>query len=201
MESLTLNNVVTDSTPISKLINILEKRGHAFVIHGNSVDGIVTLDDINKSIVRLYLFGVISLFEIHLSFWIIKCRDSSSWEKEVTTERLEAAKNLFDRRKKHNTSLSLLDCLQFCAKRKILKRTPEYLERFGYTRQDFEKTLEAVETIRNEIAHSQNSIFVGHAFSHFASVVSFLENALTHSENEIDSLISNNWTLVDHGAR
>ena len=41
-----------------------------YVLKGGSIEGIVTRADINKPIVRIYLFGLISLCELHLNYWI-----------------------------------------------------------------------------------------------------------------------------------
>jgi hypothetical protein len=61
---------VSDSTPISKLLTILKVKGFVFVISEDNIRGIVTRADINKPVVRIYLFGNISLFELHLNYWI-----------------------------------------------------------------------------------------------------------------------------------
>jgi predicted transcriptional regulator len=67
-----LSNIISDSTPLVELFTIFTKNEFCFIVQSNKVTGIVTRADINKPIVRIYLFGIISLLELHLNFWIRK---------------------------------------------------------------------------------------------------------------------------------
>ena len=58
------NLIIIDSTPISKLFSLLAPAGFIFVKHADKIVGIVTKADINKIVIRIYLFGIISLFEM-----------------------------------------------------------------------------------------------------------------------------------------
>jgi hypothetical protein len=60
--SFDLNNIITDSTPLCNLFATLKSNKFAFVMSWDKVDSIVTVWGLNKPIVRIYLFGIISLF-------------------------------------------------------------------------------------------------------------------------------------------
>jgi hypothetical protein len=177
-----LNLVVTDSTPVHKLIKLLETRKFVFVMHVNAIDGIVTLADINKPVVRLYLFGIISLFEMHMNFWIDIYHPMNTWGAMIKSERLQEAQEIHELKKNKNEALSLGACLQFCDMRDILKKTDEFLTQFKYSKTSFKDWASNVEKIRNELAHSQNTVHAGMQWSDFVAIISELETFLEESD-------------------
>jgi predicted transcriptional regulator len=177
-----LNLIVTDSTPIHKLIKLLETRKFVFVMHGNAIDGIVTLADINKPVVRLYLFGIISLFEMHMNFWIDIYHPMNTWGAMIKSERLQEAQEIHELKKNKNEALSLGACLQFCDKRDILQKTDEFLTQCKYSKTSFKDWASNVEKIRNELAHSQNTVNAGMQWSDFVAIISELETFLEESD-------------------
>jgi len=181
-----LSLVATDSTPIYELIKLLETRTFVFVMHGNSIDGIVTLADLNKPIVRLYLFGVISLFEMHMNYWIEHYHPIDSWQSKLKEQRLKLASETHDRKRKNNQALSLLACLQFADKREILSQAKDFLQRFNLSKNKFEWAVTKAEDIRNELAHSQATINAGIEWNKFVNVISELESFLEKSEEAVD---------------
>lgn len=182
LRSFELNLIIIDSTPISKLFSLLAAEGFVFVKHADKIVGIVTKADINKIVVRIYLFGIISLFEMHLNYWINKCHSENSWKNLITEKRFIAAKKIFESNKDINQDLSLRECLQFCDKREILKHTPEFILNFNLSKSEFDKILRTVEKIRNKLAHSQNSIIENVKWNDFIKTISLIEKFLIESE-------------------
>ena len=182
VKQIALSSVISESTPISRLLNVLTERSFAFVITENNINGIVTIADVNKPIVRIYLFGIISLFEIHLNFWIREYHDTMSWREHLNKNRLAKANKIFEDRKGKNEELTLLECIQICDKRTILLATNDFIERFGFANVQFEKLMTDIEQIRNEIAHSQNSIVSNLEWSQFVKTISDAEDFLFKSE-------------------
>jgi hypothetical protein len=105
-----------------------------------------------------FLFGIISLFELHVNFWIDFFNPVGEWANQMKAERLDAAQRMLLLRKGNNDDLTLLECLQLADKKEILRGTPEFFEAFNFTKTTIKSFFENVETIRNELAHSQNSI-------------------------------------------
>src|SRR5258706_16219777 len=66
---ISAEHLVSEATPLPGLLATLRDRPHAFVLVGAEVRGIVTRADLNKPPVRVYLFRLVSLLEIHLHFW------------------------------------------------------------------------------------------------------------------------------------
>jgi predicted transcriptional regulator len=181
-----IQHVISDSTPISKLLNILLNDPFTFVLVNDRINGIVTRADINKPIVRIYLFGIISLFEMHINFWINEFYDNESWKEILKEERLTEAKGIYELRKGKNEDLSLLECIQLCDKKMILKSTINFQKEFDFSKNQTERLLKNVEKIRNELAHSQNSIISNLEWTDFVKTISNTENFLSISEKIVE---------------
>lgn len=188
-ELFNLNLVVTDSTPLHKLIQLLSKNSFLFVMHGNTVNGIITIADINKPIVRLYLFSAISLLEMHMNFWINEYYKSESWRTILKPDRLDDAEKQLDSRKHNNSSLSLLMCLQFSDKREILCSNKEFLKDFNFSVAGFNKLFERAGRIRDQLAHSQESIIKEIGMEKFVTTVYGVEVFLEESEKRIEKTL------------
>jgi predicted transcriptional regulator len=184
-----LDLIITDSTPISYLPSLLIHTGFVFVTSINKIVGIVTIADLNKPVFRIYLFGIISLFEMHLNYWINNYYSDNSWSPTLTEQRLNKAKEFYKERVVKNLGLSLLECLQFCDKRDILKNTSEFNSVFNFSESEFEEFLKTVEKIRNELAHSQSSIISNLEWNTFTETISCIEKFLSESEQIIEDEI------------
>jgi predicted transcriptional regulator len=185
-KKIEIQNVISDSTPISRLLNILLKEPFAFVLVEENINGIITRADINKPIVRIYLFGIISLFEMHINFWIKDFYDNESWKEILKKERLTEAKDIYELRKGKNEDLSLLECIQLCDKKVILKSTIDFQKKFDFSKNQIERLLKNVEKIRNELVHSQNSIISNLEWTDFVKTISNTENFLSISEKIVE---------------
>lgn len=126
-----LDILISDSTPICDLLDILYEKEFVYVLDKNSIEGIVTRADINKPIVRIYLFGIISLFELHLNYWINKNHKEIDWLKILVEKRVNIAQEIYEQRKGNNSQLTLLECIQLCDKKSILLKTDAFLETFN----------------------------------------------------------------------
>lgn len=181
-----LKHIIADSTSISELLNILSKNSYSFILQENQIVGIVTRADINKPIVRIYLFGIISLFELHLTFWINEYYQEMTWKNQINEARLSLAEDTLKKRKGNNDELTLLECLQLCDKRDILNKTSIFMTQFKFSKTQFDKLLKDTERIRNELAHSQNSIIANLEWSRFVSTISNIESFLKISEEMVE---------------
>lgn len=185
-KAIEIKNVISESTPISKLLEIFKHKSSVFVIVNESVDGIITIADINKPIVRMYLFSVISLFEMHLNFWINELFPNNSWNEILKKERFNEAIKIHELRKGKNEDLTLLECLQLSDKKVILKTNPFFIEIFKFSKSNFERFIKDFEKIRNVLAHSQNSIISNLEWLDFLNTISKAEMFLSLSEQIVE---------------
>lgn len=165
-------------------MQVLSVSDFAFVINNNEIDGIVTKADINKPLFRLYLFGIISLFEMHINFWINKFI-TDDLRTFLKPSRFRTAIEVFELRKKRNDQLTILECIQLSDKRDILLKTSAFLEIFSYSKKKFERFMKHVESVRNDTAHSQHSINSNLDWNCFVKVVEDIEVFLNKAEEEL----------------
>lgn len=130
-EPLRAEHLVSDATPLGELLSLLRSKERVFVLVGSDVKGIITFADLNKPAVRVYLFGLISLLEMHLRFWVLKSYGSEGWQQELKDERLLAANELQAERRGRNEEIALLDCLQFCDKRDLIVAKADLRTKLG----------------------------------------------------------------------
>jgi hypothetical protein len=178
--------LISDSTPIADIFAALTNRDFSFVLYGKHIIGIITKADVNKPPVRIYLFGMISLFEMHLNSWISHFYQGDLWEHEISDNRIEDARHIYEMRKGNNQDISLLECLQLCDKRDILAKSEAFRKEFDILRKQIDSLVKRVEKIRNELAHSQNSIISNIEWSVFIETVSDLEDFLIKSDAKVE---------------
>ena len=155
--SFSPSELVSDSTPLLQTLFIFKNTERLFIIEGNRITKVVTLADLQKTPIRMLLFGVISLLEMHLYRIISNYFAEDSWKNHLSTKRIELAEDLFLQRKARNEAIQLSDCLQLCDKRDIVLNEPSLRELLGIESKskgkDFFKKLE---NLRNNLAHSQD---------------------------------------------
>lgn len=178
--------LVAESAPIAELFQLLCENKFLFVLNRTKVEGIVTQADLNKPSVRVYLFGLISLLEMHMGFWV-RNHYNDSWENEISDKRLDDAKALFEKRKEKNQAIDLFECLQFCDKRDLLLKPKELRDKLSIESKSKGKSiLEQAEQLRNSLAHSQQDISQGVGWNAIFDAVSWLEEFLTSSDQSIE---------------
>jgi hypothetical protein len=123
------------------------------------VGGIVTLSDLQKPPVRMWLFGMITLVEMRMGRLVEQLCAGDSWRAFLSEGRLQKAETLLEERRRRNQNLRLIDCLQFSDKAQIIARNEAIrrLTRFTSRRQ-VEEACKALESLRNNLAHSQDII-------------------------------------------
>ena len=151
------SELVSDSTPLLQTLFIFKNTERLFIIEGNRITKVVTLADLQKPPIRMLLFGMISLLEMHLYRIINSYFHDDTWKKHLSVKRIHLAEELFLQRKARNEAIQLSDCLQLCDKRDIVLSEQSLSELLGIESKskgkDFFKKLE---TLRNNLAHSQD---------------------------------------------
>lgn len=104
------SEIISDSTPLLEVLEVLSEREHLFVKVKRKITHLVTRSDLDKIPVRIWLYGMISLFEIELKEKITQM--DIKWEDRLTDERVEKAKVLYELKKSKNEEINLLGCIQ-----------------------------------------------------------------------------------------
>ncbi len=150
---------ISDAAPLADVVLGLADSPRLFVQVLGTVGGIITISDLQKPPVRMWLFGMISLMEMRMSRLIeLQCQ-GDSWKQYLSETRLQKAEALLEERKRRNQNLDLIDCLQISDKGQIVARNEE-LRRLTkmQSRRQTEQVIKMLESLRNNLAHSQDII-------------------------------------------
>ncbi len=152
----TEDDLVADSEPLVAAIRSLAINQRCFVTVLGRAGAIITLHDLEKPAVRMLLFGMITLVETLIVRNIRHKFPDDSWKEDFSASRLAKAEELQQERLRRNSPAELLDCLQFSDKGQILLRDPEFLQAAKLpSRREGKKALKELESLRNNLAHSQ----------------------------------------------
>jgi hypothetical protein len=180
-------DVLSDSTPLSDVLSGLRVRQWFFVVVGVGVKGIITRADLNKPPVRIYVFSLISLLEMHLRYWVRASYPEDQWQQEIKSNRLEAAKKLQEERRARNSQITLLACLQFADLRDlIIDRTDLRAKLLLGSKSKAKSLLRDAEGLRNSLAHSQADLIEGSTWEELIDLVTALEFVVAHSDQQIE---------------
>lgn len=191
LKPINAEDLISDATQLADLFTVLRKKERAFVLIGPSVRGIVTRSDLNKPPVRIYLFGLISLLEMHMQFWVNFAYPAESWKEQFSGNRLAAAKELQDERRKRDEAVTLLDCTQFCDKASLLVGKLDLITKLNLASKNKARSFFGrAERHRNDLAHSQLDLAHGTSWELIIELVEKIENAVRHSDEAIEREVS-----------
>lgn len=181
--SFSPSDLISDSTPLLQTLFIFKNTERLFVIEGNRITKVVTLADLQKPPIRMLLFGIISLVEMHLYQIIRDYFKEDCWKKHLSEKRIQQAEDLFLQRKARNEGIELSDCLQLCDKRDIVLNEQPLRELLGIDSKskgkDFFKKLE---NLRNNLAHSQD-LNTQNSWNEMITLIEQTETLLEKCEN------------------
>jgi hypothetical protein len=172
------DQVLDGDASLAEVIHVLTRHNHCFVSLLGSVGGIIIRSDIQKPIVRMWLFGMITLIEMNLAERIRAKWTDESWAGLISSSRLSKAKELFDERRRRKQNCDLLDCLQFSDKARIIIEDPEHLKELGFQSKSLAKQVsKELESLRNNLAHAQD--IVTHDWPQIARMAKRFEKMLS----------------------
>ena len=113
---------ISDSASLTDVVLGLADSPRLFVRVLGTVGGIITMSDLQKPPVRMWLFGMISLMEMRMTRLIEVNCPGDSWKQYLSESRLQKAEALLEERKRRSQNLELLDCIQISDKGQIIAR-------------------------------------------------------------------------------
>jgi hypothetical protein len=181
-------DLIADGTPLARIFSVLATRPYSFVLVGAKVAGIVTRADLNKPPARIYLFGLVSLIEMHMVFWIRR-EFGETCREHLKAPRIEAATRLFELRREKRQELDLCECLQICDKADLIVSQDKLRALFGIeSKNTGRKIFDRIQTLRDLLAHGQTTLTEGGTWEDVINVVAWMEQALEKSDNEVEKL-------------
>ena len=152
-------SVLTSSASCRDVIHALDRSKCCFVRILGQVIAYVTRADIQKPSVRMWLFGMITIAEMHMVREIESLFPHETWREQISINRLNKAEALQAERERMNQKVTLLDCLHFVDKNRILVKDPAVREDLGFgSKREAEKAVKAFESLRNNLAHAHDIV-------------------------------------------
>lgn len=186
VESIKAADIISESTPLIEVLIALKDRTYFFILNGRYVSGIITRADLQKPPVRILIFGIISLLEMHLTFLVRTLFPDEKWREVLKPGRIQNAEAILQKRKERNEVIDLTDCLQFADKRDLVLVSDEMRDRLGLnTEKGAKRLLLSIEKIRDKLAHSQDMVS-GTTWEELIDVVQEVERMLQRSDDIVE---------------
>lgn len=186
-ESLASVTLIHPDTTIRDLLCALKAAPFVLIQSKGDVDAILTRADLNKPMIRVYLFGLISLLEIHMGFWIAHAYEGEQWQTELTMPRLDAATAIREQRASRGQNLPLLQCLQMCDKRTLIVQSDQLRGQLDLgSKKGSKKFFSDVEDLRNSIAHSQYDLISGGSWLDLILLIERIQVTVARSDRLVE---------------
>lgn len=148
-------HVVDQSASFQDVILGFRDSPRLFVRSVGQVNGVIELDSVDRPPMRMWLFGLITVMELQINRMIDRLLPGDEWMKHLSPGRQQKALGLQAERLRSGERRSLLDCLQFADKGRIVACDEQLrdLTRFQ-TKRDVEDFAFALQQLRNNLAHA-----------------------------------------------
>jgi hypothetical protein len=151
--------VLRGDAPLADVVRVLTRYDFCFVTAMGDVAGVITRGDMQSPIVRMWLFGIITLIELELTERIRSRWSAGGWTQLLTESRLKKAETLLAERRRRGQHVDLADCLQLSDKGRIVMEDPEQRAAFGLpTKGAAKRVMTDLESLRNNLAHAQDIV-------------------------------------------
>jgi len=179
MRHFTADQVINADATLSDVIHVLTRHDYCFVTLLGEVVGVIGRNDINKPMVRMWLFGLVTLIEMRVVQIIQEFMQDDGWQACLSAERLKKARDMQAERQRRNQHCTLLDCLQLSDKGRIIVEQPRLLELFGFeSKSAAKRVIKSIESLRNNLAHAQD--IVTHDWAQIARLAQRVEEFSGH---------------------
>jgi hypothetical protein len=159
MRHFTTDQVITGDSTLSDVVHVLTRHDYCFISLLGEVVGVICRDDINKPMVRMWLFGLITMIEMRVAQMIQSNFPDDSWQSAISEDRLEKAKSMQQERLRRNQHCSLIDCLQLSDKARVAIEQPQMLEAMGFdSKRTAKRVIKSLESLRNNLSHAQDIV-------------------------------------------
>jgi len=156
------DDLVPDTASLVEVVRSLAINEQCFVTILDRVGAIITLSDLEKPPMRMFLFGMITIIEMLITEIIRRRHADGSWQELLSAARVERARALQQERARRGQEAALIDCLQFGDKGWIVTFHDELRDSLDMSsRREARNLLKEIESLRNNLAHTQEIVPTG----------------------------------------
>lgn len=172
--TLTRAECVASEAGLAEVVHVLTRHDHAFVTLLGEPVAVIGRNDMQKPVVRMWLFGILTLAELDFTGRIRARWPGGEWTAKLSAARLDKARQLQLERQRRGHACTLLDCLQFGDKLRLLIEDPAELARLDLPgRSAAKRVIADLESLRNHLAHAQD--IVSHDWAQIARLARRVE--------------------------
>lgn len=159
-----MRQLVDESVSVIDVLNRLAEVPGVCVEVMGQVSGIITRGDLQKAPVRMWLFALLSLLEMHFLRLLRSHHEDADWAGLIPTESYRKARRALDRRRKRNEEIDLIDCTYFSDKVSAIAKTAPLRAALGFESEDATmEVLNELTRLRNDLAHGHDIVRQGAA--------------------------------------
>lgn len=152
MSPLSSAMLTAKSQPVVTLLDAFGDSRYRLVVKGSEIAGIVTPSDLLKLPVRLYAFMLVTHLELLMAASIrqrFRNQPADAWMSQLSEGRRNKLQQKIAEFTKDRLDPDPLELTEFCDKRDLVKRWQK-------SKRQFVRDLEAIERLRNSVAHGGN---------------------------------------------
>ena len=157
MVELGENDIIKAECSMVEVYRKIKGRTFLLVSNGDAIQDIITLGDLQKMPSRIWLFGIVSLAEMH-AVRILKIAGPApeEWRDILRNPQYEKCKTSYERLKNRKLDLSLADSLQIKDEFDLLRSDELLCKRLQFASPSNAKKLATdLSGLRNSLAHSR----------------------------------------------
>ena len=127
-ETFSPAEILEDAAGLNDVLDALADRDVAFVRVLGAVTGVVQRRDLEKPPMRMWLFGMVSLIEMNVTWAVQELFPGDAWTENLSPARVEKARGLQSERERRGQDADLLSCLQLSDKLGLLVKDERHRE-------------------------------------------------------------------------
>lgn len=176
------DDLIDESDSIFSAFEALRSANRVFMQFLGQPSGIITRGDLQKAPVRMWLFGMITLLEMEMTFCIRReYGERPDWQQLLPEKRLAEARKTHKKKIAIKEETCLLDCLQIADKGTLIAKTPTLLSLTGCnSKNEWNRMLGRIERLRNDLAHG-DALMIGE-WAKICERVEWIESVLISLE-------------------
>ena len=151
--------VVDGEASLADVVHVLTRHDFCFVRVLDDIVGVISRGEMQKPVVRMWLFGFITAIEMALRDRAIRRWPDDGWAGLLTPSRMQKAEALRDERLRRGQECELLDCIQLSDLARILLGVAEERQAYGFeSAAAAKRVVKEMESLRNNLAHAQDIV-------------------------------------------
>jgi hypothetical protein len=146
-------DIVPGQMPMLRALEAVRDQRRVFVTTLGEVNGIVTTGDVTKPPVRLWLFGLVMIFEMQVSRLIRARYQDDSWTEILHPSQVKKARDAHAKKSQMGAETELVDSLTLGLKQQILTSSPDLMAILELDSLRGTELIGRARELRNALAH------------------------------------------------